>query len=229
PILQGYGQTEAAPVISANLPKKVNLKTVGPPLRGVEVKIADDGEILVRGELVMKGYWNDPDATLTAIDSEGWLHTGDVGHIDKDGFIEITDRKKDLIVNSGGDNISPQRIEGILCLEEAVAQAMVYGDKKPYVSAVIVPSDAFAKSWADNAGLPYSELGDVIARPEFRSAVARAVEKANAQLGQTEKVRKFILSQHPFTIENGQMTPTLKVRRHAVIREFQDKLETLYK
>ncbi|MBL8644024.1 MAG: long-chain fatty acid--CoA ligase, partial [Rhodospirillaceae bacterium] len=125
PLLQGYGQTEAAPLISANPPKRVKLRTVGPPVKGVEVKIAPDGEILVRGEMVMKGYWNEPDSTLVAIDSEGWLHTGDIGHLDEDGYIEITDRKRDIIVNSGGDNISPQRVQGVLCLEECVAQAMV--------------------------------------------------------------------------------------------------------
>jgi long-chain acyl-CoA synthetase len=228
PLLQGYGQTEAAPVISANLPNKVKLKTVGPPLRGVEVKIAPDGEILVRGELVMKGYWNDPDATMTAIDPEGWLHTGDVGRIDEDGYIEITDRKKDIIVNSGGDNVSPQRVEGILCLEEAIAQAMVYGDKKPYLTALIVPSEAFARSWCEANNVPFTTLGEVSRMVDFKAAIARAVERANVQLGAIEKVRKFIVAGHDFSVENGQMTPTLKVRRHAVLREFHDQLEALY-
>jgi len=228
PLLQGYGQTEAAPVISANHPRKVKLKTVGPPLKGVEVKFAADGEILVRGELVMKGYWNDPDATLATIDKEGWLHTGDIGHQDSDGYIEITDRKKDLIVNSGGDNVSPQRIQGVLTLEESVAQVMAYGDKRPYIAAVIVPDEVFAKTWADEKGVIYNDLSSVADNADFKMVIGRAVEHANKQLGATEKVRKFVIARQPFTVENGQMTPTLKVRRHAIIRAYEKELDALY-
>ncbi len=227
PLLQGYGQTEAAPVISANPPKRVKLKTVGPPLKGVQVMIADDGEILVRGELVMKGYWNDPDGTIATIDEQGWLHTGDIGQIDADGYIEITDRKKDIIVNSGGDNVSPQRIQGVLCLEDAIEQAMVYGDKKPYITALIVPSVDFAAAWAEKQGHP-NDIGALVQNAEFRSAVAHAVEHANLQLSPIEKVRKFALAAQAFTIENGQLTPSLKVRRHAVLREYRDALDGLY-
>ncbi|MDX2142713.1 MAG: AMP-dependent synthetase/ligase [Rhodospirillaceae bacterium] len=227
PLLQGYGQTEAAPLISANPPRKVKLKTVGPPVKGVEVKIAEDGEILCRGEMVMKGYWNDPDSTMVTVDAEGWLHTGDIGHLDPEGYIEITDRKKDIIVNSGGDNVSPQRVQGVMCLEEAIGQAMVYGDKKPYLSAVIVPNEAFAKAWAEQTGAS-ADLAALAVNPEFKSVIAKAVERSNAQLGLTEKVRKFILAPQPFTIENGQMTPSLKVRRHTIIREYKDALEALY-
>ncbi len=227
PLLQGYGQTESAPVISANPPKRVKLRTVGPPLKGVEVKIASDGEILVRGELVMKGYWNDPDGTIAAIDEDGWLHTGDIGHLDADNYIEITDRKKDIIVNSGGDNVSPQRVQGGLELEEGIAQSFVYGDKKPYLTAVIVPDAEFAATWAaaHNAA---SDLGTLALNPAFRAVIGKQVEHANIPLGATEKVRKFVLATQAFTVENGQMTPTMKVRRHAVLREYRDKLEALY-
>jgi long-chain acyl-CoA synthetase len=227
PLLQGYGQTEAAPVISANPPRKVKLKTVGPALKGVTLKIADDGEILVKGELVMKGYWNDPDATIAAIDDQGWLHTGDIGHLDAEGYLEITDRKKDIIVNSGGDNIAPQRVQGVLCLEEGVAQAFVYGDRKPYVTAVIVPDADFAAAWAQQHGVA-GDLAGLADNAEFKLVIARRVESANRQLNAIEKVRKFVLASHPFTVENGQMTPTLKVRRHAVQREYRDALEALY-
>jgi long-chain acyl-CoA synthetase len=227
PLLQGYGQTEAAPVISANPPKRVKLKTVGPALKGVQVKIADDGEILVRGELVMKGYWNDPDGTIATIDEDGWLHTGDIGLIDADGYIEITDRKKDIIVNSGGDNVSPQRIQGVLCLEDAIEQAMAYGDKKPYITALIVPNADFAAAWAEKHGQP-NDIGALVQNAEFRSAVAHAIEHANLQLSPVEKVRKFALAAQPFTIENGQLTPSLKVRRHAVLREYREALDALY-
>ena len=227
PLLQGYGQTEAAPIISANLPRRVKLKTVGPALKGVEVKIASDGEILVRGPLVMKGYWNDPDGTIATIDDQGWLHTGDIGQIDQDGYIEITDRKKDIIVNSGGDNVSPQRIQGVLCLEQSIAQAMAYGDKKPYITAVIVPDEEFAKAWAAEHGVA-DDSASLAANGAFRTAMAKAVEHANGQLSALEKVRKFTLASQPFTVENGQMTPTLKVRRHAVLREYRDALDALY-
>ena len=227
PLLQGYGQTEAGPVISANPPKKVKLKTVGPALDGVGVRIADDGEILVRGELVMKGYWNDPDGTIAVIDDQGWLHTGDIGTIDAEGYIEITDRKKDIIVNSGGDNVSPQRIQGVLGLQEAIGQAMVYGDKKPYITAVIVPREEFAVAWAEKHG-GSADLPVLANDSAFRSAIGKAVEHANAQLSAIEKVRKFTLATQGFTVENGQMTPTLKIRRHAVLREYRDALDALY-
>jgi long-chain acyl-CoA synthetase len=227
PLLQGYGQTEAGPVISANPPKRTKLKTVGPPLDGVEVRIAADGEILVRGELVMKGYWNDPDGTIATIDEQHWLHTGDIGAIDADGYIEITDRKKDIIVNSGGDNVSPQRIQGVLCLQDAIGQAMVYGDKKPYITAVIVPREEFAAAWAEKHG-GAADLPVLMNDAAFKTAIAKAVEQANGQLSAIEKVRKFTLATQGFTVENGQMTPTLKVRRHAVLREYREALDALY-
>ena len=226
-LLQGYGQTEAGPVISANMPSKIKLKTVGPPMVGVEVKIADDGEILVRGELVMKGYWNDPDGTIATIDREGWLHTGDIGRLDEDNYIEITDRKKDIIVNSGGDNVSPQRIQGVLCLEEAIGQAMAYGDKHPYVTALIVPDADFVADWAKTHNTT-TDVAVLAGDTAFKAAIAKAVENANKQLSAIEKVRKFTLAKQPFTVENGQMTPTLKVRRHAVLREYRSTLEALY-
>lgn len=226
-ILQGYGQTEASPVISANQPSNVKLHAVGPPLRGVDVKIAEDGEILVQGELVMLGYWNDPDASMAAISEDGWLHTGDIGHFDEDGHIVITDRKKDIIVNSGGDNISPQRVEGVLCLEEEIEQAMVFGDKRPYLTAVIVPDAEWQKKWSkthDKNNL----LEELATDKEFISSIGQAVAKSNSEVPVIEKVRKFLIATHPFTVENGQMTPTLKVRRHAILREFREDLEALY-
>ena len=227
PILQGYGQTEAGPIISANLPKNIKLESVGPPLNGVEVDIAKDGEILVRGELVMKGYWNDPDATLRTINKEGWLHTGDIGQIDADGYIEITDRKKDIIVNSGGDNVSPQHIQGILCLEESIGQAMAYGDKKPYITALIVPDPEFAASWGQVHGAP-EDLESLSINDEFRAVIAKSVDHANTQLSPIEKVRKFVIASQQFTIENEQMTPTMKVRRHIVSDQYGSLLDALY-
>lgn len=226
-ILQGYGQTESSPVISANVPDDIKLHTVGPPVRGVEVKIADDGEICVKGELVMKGYWNDPDATIAAIDDDGWLHTGDIGHLDENGYIVITDRKKDIIVNSGGDNISPQRVEGVLALEAEIGQVMVFGDKRPYLTAVIVTDEDWCKKWAKDNEKP-ADLETLAEDPDFKAEISKAVAASNEKLTVIEKVRKHIIAPHPFTVENGQMTPTLKVRRHAVLREFREDLEALY-
>ena len=166
-ILQGYGQTEFAPVVSCNRAENNKLRTVGPPMVGAEVKIAEDGEILLRGESMMKGYWNLPDVTATAI-IEGWLHTGDIGKFDEQGSLMITDRKKDIIVNSGGDNISPQRIEGLMTLETEISQAMVYGDDKPYLVAVVWPEEDFMREFARDNGVSNSidELGKNVRIPQ---------------------------------------------------------------
>jgi long-chain acyl-CoA synthetase len=226
-ILQGYGQTESAPVVSCNVPGRVKLDTVGPPMVGVEVKIADDGEILVRGELVMEGYWNDPAGTALAV-RDGWLHTGDIGEFDGDGYLRITDRKKDIIVNSGGDNISPARIEGLLTLRPVIAQAMVYGDQHPYLVAVVVPDEAAMLDWAKSHGKPH-DLTSLAADAGFRDMLGRAVEAVNAELSVIERVRRFIIADEPFTIANGEMTPTLKVKRHVVRARYGARLEALYR
>ncbi|WP_343031137.1 long-chain fatty acid--CoA ligase [Roseospira navarrensis] len=227
PILQGYGQTESSPVISCNVPGRVRMHTVGPPIRDVEVHIAGDGEILVRGGNVMKGYWNNEKATRAAIDADGWLHTGDVGVIDEYGCIQITDRKKDIIVNSGGDNISPQRIEGLLCLEPEIGQAMVYGDKRPHLVALIVPDEEWLGRWKAKSGKE-GDLPALAEDPDLRKAVSDALGRVNAKLGQIEKVRRFMIAPEPFTVDNDQMTPTMKVRRHVLRAEYGQRLEALY-
>lgn len=215
--LQGYGQTEAAPLISCNRPKVgIRLETVGPPVKDTEVRIADDGEILVRGENVMHGYWQNPEETarvlLPADDGKGpWLATGDIGHLDDKGRIVITDRKKDLIVNDKGDNVSPQRIEGMLTIQSEIAQAMVYGDRRPYLVGLIVPDAEFAKD------------------PDLQQRLQQAVDRVNADLSVTERVRRFILADEPFTIENEELTPSLKIRRHMIIKRYGERLAALYK
>ena len=205
PVLQGYGQTEAAPVVSCNLPGAVRMATVGRPLPQVEVAIADDGEILVKGGLLMDGYWNDEAATARAL-AGGWLHTGDIGSIDGDGFLAITDRKKDMIVTAGGENVSPARVEGILCQEEAIAQAMVAGDGRPWLAALLVAADG-----ADG------------------EAVAAAMARANARLSAIERIRRWTLAREAFTVDNGLMTPTMKLRRHAVGAIYGEALASLYR
>jgi long-chain acyl-CoA synthetase len=227
-MLQGYGQTEAGPVISCNRPK-VGLKmdTVGPPLRGVEVRIAEDGEILVRGELVMHGYWRNEAETARTLQG-GWLHTGDIGHIDNKGRIVITDRKKDMIVNDKGDNIAPQKVEGMLTLQPEIAQAMVTGDKRPYVVGLIVPDAEWALEWARANGEKF-DLKALQELPAFKNAVRAAVDRTNADLSVIEKVRQFAFADEAFSIENEEMTPSMKIRRHKIRERYQERIDGLYR
>ena len=226
PLLQGYGQTETAPVVSANPPEKVKLDTVGPLFHGVNVKIADDGEILVSGENVMNGYWNDPDATSKTL-INGWIHTGDIGEFDEEDYLKITDRKKDILVNAGGDNISPSRVEAKLDIEPEIAQSMLYGDFKNYLVAVIVPDKDFALNWAKENSKDQS-LESIVKEDDFNKVIKEVVNKVNKNLSVIEQVRKFILIDHEFTIENSMMTPSMKVRRFVVKDKYGDLLEQLY-
>lgn len=227
PLLQGYGQTEAGPVISVNPPWAPKMHTVGQLFDKIEAKIAEDGEILVKGELVMKGYWRNDDATAQTI-KDGWLHTGDIGHFDNEGYLEITDRKKDIIVNDKGDNVSPQRVEGLLALEDEIAQAMIYGDKRPHMVALIVPDAEWLVSWAKTNGKSSARLEKLVDDKDLRRAIDEAVSRINKRLSNIEKVRKFALADEAFTIENAQMTPSLKLRRHVVKEVYKEKLEAMY-
>jgi long-chain acyl-CoA synthetase len=211
PMLQGYGQTEAGPVISCNRPKAgIRMETVGPPLLNTEVRIAEDGEIMVRGENVMQGYWRNPEETARVLKA-GWLGTGDVGHLDDRNRIVITDRKKDLIVLDKGDNVSPQRVEGMLTLQPEISQAMVYGDRHPYLVGLLVPEAEFADA------------------PDLQHRLTQAVDRVNRELSVTEKVRRFILADSPFTVENEQLTPSMKIRRHVIRAAYGERLDALYK
>jgi long-chain acyl-CoA synthetase len=214
PLNPEVGQTECGPLISVNRPRAgIAMDGVGPPVLGTEVRIAPDGEILVRGENVMHGYWrNDTESARVLID--GWLHTGDVGHLDEQGRIVITDRKKDLIVNDKGDNVSPQRVEGMLTLEPEIAQAMVVGDRRPYLVGLIVPD----REWADS--LPEGT--------DLAKAVMLAVDRVNGGLSVIERIRRIIVADEPFTIENGALTPSLKVRRHVLRERYGARLDGLY-
>ena len=227
-LLQGYGQTEAGPVISCNRPRAgLKMDTVGPPLDGVEVRIAADGEILVRGELVMHGYWRNEAETRRAL-HDGWLHTGDIGHLDAKGRIVITDRKKDMIVNDKGDNIAPQKVEGMLTLQPEIAQAMVAGDRRPYLVALIVPDAEWALEWArgQDEKFDFAALQDL---PAFRSAIRAAIDRVNQDLSVIEKVRQFAFADEGFTIDNEEMTPSLKIRRHKLKERYGERLDGLYR
>ena len=227
-MLQGYGQTEAGPVISCNRPAAgLKMDTVGPPLHGVEVKIAEDGEILVRGELVMHGYWRNQTETDKALQN-GWLHTGDIGHLDAAGRLVITDRKKDMIVNDKGDNISPARVEGLLTLQTEIAQAMVVGDRRPYIVGLVVPDTEWAIEWAQANGEKFDmkALQDL---PAFRSAVRAAIDRVNQDLSVIEKVRQFTFADEAFTIDNEELTPKQSIRRHKLKARYGERLDALYK
>ncbi|MEO8455020.1 MAG: AMP-dependent synthetase/ligase [Sphingomicrobium sp.] len=209
--LQGYGQTEAGPVISCNRPSAgIRLDTVGVPVKNTQVRFAEDGEIMVRGENVMRGYWRNPDETARVL-HDGWLGTGDVGHFDAKGRIVITDRKKDLIVNDKGDNVSPQRIEGILTLQPEIAQAMVYGDRRPHLVALLVPDLEIASA------------------PDLHQRLQRAVDRVNKDLSVIERMRRFIVADEAFSIENEQLTPSMKIRRHVISKAYDEPLDALYR
>ena len=206
PTLQGYGLTETSPVVSCNLPGFVKVETVGPPFRTNKVKIAEDGEILVKGENVMLGYWNKENETKEVLKNE-WLHTGDIGTLDSKGYLKITDRKKDIIVNLGGDNISPTKIENLLCLHEKVKQTFVYGDKKNYLVALVVVEKNLAS----------------------QENIKDYIENLNKKLTLIEKIKKFLIINEEFTIENRMLTPTLKLKRKEIIKNYKQQLESLYK
>lgn len=228
-LLQGYGQTEAGPVISVTRPRTgLAMDTVGTPMKGVEVKIAEDGEILVRGELVMHGYWRNPDETARALQN-GWLHTGDIGEFDSACRLKITDRKKDIIVNDKGDNVSPQKVEGMLTLQEEIAQAMVSGDKRPYLVSVLVPEAEWLAGWTKAQEKEGASLAQLAHDPALHNALRAAVDRVNAELSVTEKVRQFIIADEPFSIENQMLTPSIKIRRHMIRGTYQERLDALYK
>ena len=204
--LQGYGLTETSPVVSCNLLNKVKVDTVGPIFPGVEVKLAEDGEILVKGENLMLGYWNNKEATEQTI-KDGWLHTGDIGEFDEDNYLKITDRKKDIIVSLGGDNIAPSKIENLLTLSPEIEQACVFGEQKNYIAALLVLNSESKSSNED---------------------IQRYIDEVNKDLTQPEKIKKFIFIDEPFSIENNLMTPTMKVRRHEVQKKYQNQIDQLF-
>jgi long-chain acyl-CoA synthetase len=227
-IYEGYGLSETSPVITVNGPGRVKLGTVGRAVSGVEVKIAEDGEILARGPNIMKGYWNMPEATAEAIDQEGWFHTGDIGELDGEGFLRITDRKKELIVNAYGKNVAPAPIENSLKTSPYIGQAVVIGDRRKFISALLVPEFDHLKGWAEKQGLGTADVPKLLAEPRVRELFAAEVATVNAGLPGYEKVVAWELLPQEFTLETGELTPTQKVKRRVINQKYGDVIDRLY-
>jgi len=228
PILEGYGLSESSPVICLNPLEKPKLGTVGPAISGVEVRIAEDGEILARGPNIMKGYHNKPDATREAVDTDGWLHTGDIGELDAEGYLRITDRKKDIIVTAGGKNIAPQPIENLIKTNGFVANAVMLGDKRKFPIMLVVPNRDALLKWATERGLPTADYDALLAHPDAVAKVEREVMANLRDLASYETPKKFVLLATDFSIESGELTPTMKVKRRVVEQRYKDLIERAF-
>jgi long-chain acyl-CoA synthetase len=227
PIAEGYGQTEVSLCTSTNLPGATRIGTVGRPIPGVTVEIAQDGEILVRGDNVCAGYWRDEAATRQLIDESGWLHTGDLGQVDADGYLRVTGRKKDLIITAYGKNISPEEIETALRLEPLIAQAVVIGDDRPYLTALLTIDHEAAAKWAAASGRSW-EIDTPTEDAELHAELDRAVTRVNARHSHAEAIRRWRLLPHDLTLADGDLTPTLKVKRNVVVERWADLIEEMY-
>jgi long-chain acyl-CoA synthetase len=227
-IMEGYGLTETSPVIAVNRPEKRRIGTVGPVIPGVEVKIAGDGEILTRGPHVMKGYWNNPDATAQAIDGEGWFHTGDIGEIDADGFLHITDRKKDILITAYGKNIAPQPLEALLKSSPYVGTPVLIGDRRKYLSALIVPNFEKLERDAAAMGVTAASREELVKDERVRSLIQDEIDRFNQNLDRQEKIRRFAILPRDFTIDDDEITPSLKVKRKVIDKKYKDVIDQLY-
>jgi long-chain acyl-CoA synthetase len=228
PILEGYGLTETSPVMAVNTFEHIKLGTVGRPIPGVEIRIAPDGEIITRGPNVMRGYFNKPEATADALDPEGWFHTGDIGVLDSEGFLRITDRKKDLIVTAGGKNIAPQPIENLAKTSKFVASAVMLGDRRPFPIMLVVPNPDAVRGWVQHKGLGDGSLEQLLGMAEVQQKVEREVRKTLRDLAQYEMPKRLLLLPRDFSVEAGELTPTLKVRRRIVEQRHREAIEKLY-
>jgi long-chain acyl-CoA synthetase len=227
-IIEGYGLTESSPVIAANRLENYKWGSVGQVIPGVEVKTAHDGEILARGPNIMKGYWNNTEATREVLDEEGWLHTGDIGHLDEAGFLFITDRKKHLFVSSGGKNIAPQPIENLFLSNKYIEQFMLIGDRRMYLTALIVPDFDALKEYADSRGIPYGDTIELSQHPSINRLIEEEISSIQKDLANYERVRKFTLLEKQFSIEDGELTPTQKVRRKAIEERYKHLIDSMY-
>ena len=229
-ILEGYGLTETSPVIAVNgmKPNETRIGTVGQAIDRVEVKIADDGELCVRGPNVMTGYWNLPEKTAEVFDDDGFFLTGDIAEIDDDGFVKITDRKKDIIVTAGGKNVAPQPIENELKRSPLIDNAVLIGDRRPYIIALISPNQEELESWAATEGIEYGSIEELTKHPELVAGYAKMIEDTNKDLARYEQIKKHVVLPLMLSIEGGHLTPTLKVKRRVVEKDYTDLVESLY-
>lgn len=227
-ILEGYGLTETSPVTNVNRPDSIRIGTVGPPVPATEIRIADDGEILVRGRQVMKGYWNNPDATREAIDDEGWFHTGDIGTLDPDGLLRITDRKKELLVTAGGKNVAPQPIENAAKTSGFVAEALMIGDRRPYPILLVVPNFDLLEGWARHKGLSFGSREELVRLPDVRRKLEEDVAKRLGEFARYETPKKVLPIERELTIERGEVTPSFKIKRRVVEKNFAERIEAMY-
>jgi long-chain acyl-CoA synthetase len=228
PILEGYGLTETSPVMAVNTFEHLRLGTVGRPIPGVEIKIAPDGEIITRGPNVMAGYYNKPQATAESLDGDGWFHTGDIGLLDPDGFLRITDRKKDLIVTAGGKNIAPQPIESLAKTCKFVSNAVMLGDRRPFPIMLVVPNVETLSAWAAQQGLPKTDADGLLRLPEVRSKMDAEIQETLRELAGFERPKKLVLLPRDFSVEAGELTPTLKIKRRIVEQHHRAAIEELY-
>jgi len=227
-IYEGYGLTETSPVIAVNHPGRARLGTVGPIIPGIEVEIAEDGEILTRGPHVMRGYFNNPEATAEVIDDDGWFHTGDIGEIDDDGFLRITDRKKEIIVNAYGKNVAPAPIENALKASRWISQVVIIGDQRKFLTALVVPDFEALQPWAAKNGKAGASNAELAEDPEVRALVEAAIQEQNEDLARYEQIGTFTLLPDEFTLEGGELTPTQKVKRRIIHDKYSAEIERMY-
>jgi long-chain acyl-CoA synthetase len=228
PLYEGYGMTESSAPATLNLPGKRKAGSVGIRLPGVEIALGDDGEVLIRGDNVTQGYYRDPEQTAEAIDEAGWLHTGDIGRIDPDGFLFIVDRKKELIVTSGGKNISPANIEALLKSHPLIGQACAVGDGRKYVAALVVLDAEAAEQWARDNGLGFTDVASFAEDPHVRQEVQHAVDQTNQRLSQAEQIKRFMILPTEWTVDSEELTPTLKLKRRVINGKYADEIESLF-
>ena len=227
-VLEAYGLTETSPGVTINREENFKFGSVGQAFPSVEIKIAADGEILTRGSHVMKGYYKNPDATAESINKDGWLHTGDIGIIDEDGFLYVTDRKKNILVTSGGKNVTPATIENLLITSPYVEQVVVVGDKRNYLTALITPNIETLKKYAEKHGISYSNIEELVANENIYKVVDTDVQKLTKELARFEQLKKFTLLPKEFTVDGGELTPTLKIKRKVVLEKYGDVIEKMY-
>ncbi|MFN2556398.1 MAG: long-chain fatty acid--CoA ligase [Nitriliruptorales bacterium] len=228
-VFEGYGLTETSPVLTANRPGGWKIGTVGQPIPGTTIRIVDDGEILAKGRQVFEGYFRDEEATREAIDEEGFFHTGDLGELDRDGFLRVTGRKKEMIVTAGGKNVVPSVLEDRLRRHPLVSQAMVVGDGRPFIAALVTIDDERFSAWAREQGKNGKSIADLVDDPDLRGEIQQAVDEANKAVSRAESIREFRIIPDDFSIEEGELTPTLKVKRHVVAEKYEHAIEDIYR